>query len=321
MGRDDVQIDLEFHELIAPLTSDEAAGLESSLQEEGCRDALICWNGLILDGHNRYEICTRLEIPFQTRNIERSDRDHAKEWIIKNQLARRNISLFARGRLVLKREGILKDRAKGKQRQGGGDRKSEAFQESKSGIQLAGEPILDNRTDHRLAEQAGTSHDTIHKIRVIENEGSQEIKDKLMRGEITIKAAYRETRPRAKKQKSKLPQSERADSIRSLSERGYKADQIADELAIGVKQVRLIANKAGIVLPDKVIGKRRPLDVNRIVAETVMAAKRLTIGLELINSRMENLETSHIDEWISQLRNSVCVLNRLIKQLKRRKEG
>ena len=85
-------IDPEFHSLIPPLMPEELAQLEENLKSEGCRDPLVIWQGLLLDGHNRYEICSRLDIPFKIINVDLPDREAAADWIDKNQLGRRNLT-------------------------------------------------------------------------------------------------------------------------------------------------------------------------------------------------------------------------------------
>ena len=87
-----VEIDPEFQNLIPVLTTDEKEALEASLLKEGCRDALVLWDGKLLDGHSRYEICTRLNIPWKPYSMTFDNRDAAKIWIINNQLARRNLT-------------------------------------------------------------------------------------------------------------------------------------------------------------------------------------------------------------------------------------
>ena len=59
-----LRIDPEFKAIIPPLQSDERALLEQSIRAEGCRDAIVVWDGTIIDGHNRYEICSRFDVPF-----------------------------------------------------------------------------------------------------------------------------------------------------------------------------------------------------------------------------------------------------------------
>ena len=85
-------IDPEFHSLIPPQTPDENAGLEASIKTEGCREPLILWEDKLIDGHNRLEICRRLRLPFQTREMQFESRAHARIWIRSNQLSRRNLS-------------------------------------------------------------------------------------------------------------------------------------------------------------------------------------------------------------------------------------
>jgi len=64
----EIKIDPEFRDLIPSPTAEELANLEESLKADGCRDALMCWDDTLIDGHKRYEICTRLEIPFKHVN-------------------------------------------------------------------------------------------------------------------------------------------------------------------------------------------------------------------------------------------------------------
>ena len=98
-----LKIDGEFQALIPPLTPEEKRQLEENMVAEGCRDALVVWEGIILDGHNRFEICQRLDISYQTVEIELPDREAAADWIDRNQLGRRNLTAdqmsLLRGRL------------------------------------------------------------------------------------------------------------------------------------------------------------------------------------------------------------------------------
>ncbi len=59
-----LEIDPEFKTLIRPLRKDEYLQLEVNLAVDGCREPIITWNNIIIDGHNRYEICNRLHIPY-----------------------------------------------------------------------------------------------------------------------------------------------------------------------------------------------------------------------------------------------------------------
>ena len=52
-----ITINQVLQSYIDPLTASEYAALERSLLAEGCRDALVLWNDVLIDGHNRYAIC------------------------------------------------------------------------------------------------------------------------------------------------------------------------------------------------------------------------------------------------------------------------
>ena len=88
----EISIDPEFKNLIHPLQKHEFLQLEENICADGCLHPITLWKGYIIDGHNRYEICTKHNIPFQTINMEFTCREEAITWICKNQLGRRNIS-------------------------------------------------------------------------------------------------------------------------------------------------------------------------------------------------------------------------------------
>jgi hypothetical protein len=61
----ELKIDQEFKDLIPALSVDEVLNLEQSLLNEGYRDALVTWNGYLIDGHNRYAIWTAHNLPYK----------------------------------------------------------------------------------------------------------------------------------------------------------------------------------------------------------------------------------------------------------------
>ena len=112
-----ILIDSEFQALIPPLSADEKQQLEANIVADGCRDPLVVWGETLIDGHNRFEICTRLGLPFKTVSKEFTDRESVADWMDANQLGRRNITPDQFTLLL----GRRYNRAKNKQ---GGDRKS-----------------------------------------------------------------------------------------------------------------------------------------------------------------------------------------------------
>ena len=99
----DIVIYEKFRSLIPPLNKAEYTELEKSLIKEGCREPLITWNGYLIDGHNRYEICTRLNIKYKVANMPFESEEDAISWICSNQLGRRSISEETRKYLIGKR--------------------------------------------------------------------------------------------------------------------------------------------------------------------------------------------------------------------------
>lgn len=115
-----IQINDVLRDYIEPLTAAERSALERSLLAEGCRDALVLWNDVLVDGHNRYSICQQHGIPFKvTQNTSFKDMEDVMLWMIDNHLGRRSVSDFQRGVLALrqqeilaKREQVVKEQAK-----------------------------------------------------------------------------------------------------------------------------------------------------------------------------------------------------------------
>lgn len=187
-----IVIDKEFQSLIPALTTDEYRGLEESILSEGCRDALVLWGDTLIDGHNRYSICKKHDIPFKTIQREFTDRNTAIEWIILNQFGRRNLPAHERARLALLLKPVIAEKAKEQQKQSGGDRKSAEYQESV--MQKSAEPISPVTTRQELAKVAGVSHDTIAKVERIEEDAPAPVVQASRKGEISVNAAYQVTK-------------------------------------------------------------------------------------------------------------------------------
>ena len=148
----DFTIDPEFRDWIIPLTAEEFSQLNQNLIEDGCRDPLVVWrqNGVavLVDGHHRYTICKANNIPFRVEERQFSSREEAKNWIILNQLGRRNISPAQRAYLIGKiyRETKVTDTFKGNQYTGGGNN----FPQQKTAERIAEQFNVSGRAEARL---------------------------------------------------------------------------------------------------------------------------------------------------------------------------
>ena len=90
----ELKINPEFESKIPPLEADELKLLEENILSEGVViNPIITWNGVIVDGHNRYRIIQRHpEIKFTVHEKQFAHQFEAVAWICKNQLGRRNLT-------------------------------------------------------------------------------------------------------------------------------------------------------------------------------------------------------------------------------------
>ena len=206
-----IRIDKEFESLIPPLSDDEFKQLEENCVKEGIRDALVVWkvpNGdqILVDGHNRMKISAKHGgIPFQIKEMRFDLREDAIAWIIKNQFGRRNLSAYDRSVLALKLKPFIAKKAKENERKGGGS--------GNSGRQKSDNPTT---TSKELARVAGVSHDTIHKVEVIESSGREDIKQAIKSGDMSINQGYRDIKGFSKT--NRQAQKELIDSVKQERE-------------------------------------------------------------------------------------------------------
>ena len=143
-----LSVDPEFQSKIPPLTAEERSQLEANILEEGrLLNPLIVWKGIIVDGHNRFEILKEHpEIEYTVLEKEFAGREEAIVWICKNQLGRRNLTPEQRRYLVGKQYEAEKLAH-------GGNRKIEGDQPSCHGDNLVSQP----KTCERIAQENGVN--------------------------------------------------------------------------------------------------------------------------------------------------------------------
>jgi hypothetical protein len=106
-----IVVNEELKAYIDPLTPEEHEALERSILTEGCRDALVLWGDVLVDGHNRYGICQKHDLPFQTvQNTRFKTIEDVHLWMIDQHLGRRSISDYLRGVLALRKKDIVDER-------------------------------------------------------------------------------------------------------------------------------------------------------------------------------------------------------------------
>lgn len=176
----DLTVDPEFRDLIPPLNEEELKLLEESLVADGCESPLIVWNGVIIDGHNRYTICRKHDIPFPVQEKNFDTREEVMLWMLRNQLGRRNLNNYQRSELALKFEPLFAHASEKRMLAG------KLVDPPQNSAEGSGE------TRKQIAKMAGVSHDTIKKVKRLHERADEETKSRLRRGEMTVNKAYNE---------------------------------------------------------------------------------------------------------------------------------
>ena len=185
------RIDPEFKELIPPLSQEEYNQLEQNIKaNKQCRDALVIWDGILVDGHNRLRICATHSIPFEIKEMSFPSREVAKLWILNNQLGRRNLSDAMRIELAISKTELLRKKAKENQSRAGGDKSVNTgagalFSKVSKPIE---EPINIHKT---VASEAGVSDGTVHNYLQIAKQGSPKLLEDVKSGKLKIGTAHR----------------------------------------------------------------------------------------------------------------------------------
>lgn len=166
----------ELERYIDPLTPDEHASLERSIQSEGCRDALVLWGDILVDGHNRYGICQKLGLPFQTvQNTRFQSIQDVHLWMIDQHLGRRSVSDFQRGVLALRKREIA------------AERRAQALAPSaEQTTQPEPEPLISREA---IAKAARLSSGQVVMIEKIQKQAAPELVAAVKSGTISINAA------------------------------------------------------------------------------------------------------------------------------------
>jgi len=178
------KIDPEFKTLIPPLSSDERMQLEQNIISHGCKNALVLWNGVIIDGHNRFEICVEHGVEFEIVEMEFESRESVKLWILDEQLGRRNLNDAARIEIALMKEELLRELARKNQMLGGREKSRAA----KLLVKKTNGAINVRKS---MAADADVSEKTLQRYTQIKKDGDAELLQKVKSGELKIGTAHK----------------------------------------------------------------------------------------------------------------------------------
>lgn len=300
-----LNVDPEFQSLIPPLTDDEFQRLEKSILAEGVRDPIITWGGTIIDGHNRYRVCTEHGVEFRTAEREFASREAAKIWIIENQFGRRNLSKYDRSVLALQLEEMYAAEAKAKQRRSGG-----------AVPKKSAEPPMETR--ERLAKVAGVSHDTLRKVKVIETEAAKgnetaiEARDAIKSGSKSIHGAY----SRVTKAKKKLTHTEDGRRICTICGKPIDDGDAYDGHLSRHKSCYNARNRDSYLFPDKSLLENVPTyTTDSLKAELLASAKQMKAAMKESIAINESMGVSLTDKQKKNLEATIAHVIRAINKI------
>ncbi|MDM0042885.1 plasmid replication/partition related protein [Variovorax dokdonensis] len=184
----DIVVNEELKAYIDPLTADEYESLERSLLAEGCRDALVLWGDVLVDGHNRYAICQKHGLPFNTvQNTRFKSMEDVHLWMIDQHLGRRSVSDFQRGVLALRKREIVAERRARAAANVQAEAQAEASEAATSAETEAQAQALATR--EALARVARLSNTQVAMIEKIQKQATPELVAAVKAGDISINGA------------------------------------------------------------------------------------------------------------------------------------
>jgi len=188
-----VVVDPEFKALIPPLSPEERDLLEKSIVEHGCRDPLVTWRGVLLDGHNRFDICQQHGIEFTTAELAFDEIEQARVWMRDNQMGRRNLTMAWRIELQLANKEDLAKIGAAKRVDDG-----KAARDKQLGVLSQNDktPEPKHNTQAEIAKAANTSTGMIGMAEVV-RKADPDLWEQAKAGDTTVSAAYQQVRRQA----------------------------------------------------------------------------------------------------------------------------
>lgn len=188
----ELKIDPELRDLLPPLTSEEYKQLEKNIVENGFdrNFPIMEWQGFIVDGHNRYDICKKHNIEPIIGTLAYKTKEEVMEWMLDIQLGRRNLTPIQKIAITEKYRPIYEKQAKEKQSDAG---KNYGNGTEKLPPKLGeAKKSKENETNTKLSKLAGVGKETYRMGAKILNSDNEKLKQEVLSGEKSINAGYRE---------------------------------------------------------------------------------------------------------------------------------
>ena len=148
-----------------------------------------------------WAICTKHGLPFKTVNGKFATEKHVLRFIHKNQLNRRNLNEFEKASHVIQIKKLDLS-IKAEERMQSGVKDDNPDHHGGQGLQ---NEEMEGRVDRILAKEAGVSHKTISQVSKILDHASEDTKQKLKEGKLSIRKAYKDIKREEVSQESNFP--------------------------------------------------------------------------------------------------------------------
>lgn len=176
------KVEKEFEDFLTPLTAEEYNALQRDILKNGCRESLKTWNGILVDGHNRFAICQAIGVDFKTEELSFDSKEDAIVWVVTNQKGRRNLTPFQKTALELKVAPYLRKIAERRMLAG----KADPVTNSTQGRAPAVRDVI--------AKNAGVGSGFVNRVDTILKKGTPEQIAALNRDETSVNKVYTEIR-------------------------------------------------------------------------------------------------------------------------------
>lgn len=247
----DIKILQEFKDLIPPLTGEEYRLLKQSCLKEGIREQLVLAEWIdketgelviaLADGHNRFDIAEKHNIPFDTKQIEFESKEDVKLWMIDNQKGRRNLSDFVKYELSQIKAEILREKGREKISKVVSlanqinpkksdndfstlsiiDKVENKIKAYDTEVKEVAEKIKKHNTRNEIAKDLGWSTGKLAMADVVAKKADEETKQALRRNEVTIAKVYKEVKQKERKEKKE-----------SLVTKGAELDKLSNKIEL-----------------------------------------------------------------------------------------
>lgn len=281
------RIDPELNDVLPELSNADYKALEQSLLTEGYKGApIMIWGDVIVDGHNRYEICNKHNIPYEVKSVEFESKEEAIIWMVRQQLGRRSLMPLQRIAIVEKYKPFYKKKAKENMSLGGksyspkkGSENSTTLPEKNQGSENSTKVPKKIDVREELAKDADVSTNTYSKgVKILES-GNEELINETLSGQKSINKAFNELKKNVDTDESDNV----ADSDKELKD--LKEVQRKDV----AQKIKTAREEYGIESPEYENAKAEQLNVE--------------VRINEIENSVHDAQTSDTESMLSQIQN------------------